>query len=447
MFPSSLLEQIQKQFPHLELDSFVQAQKLSAVTSIRKNGLKITSSFQDEQKVPWCTSAHYVAQRPIFSKDPLWHAGAYYVQEASSMFLQHALQQCVDTSKPLHVLDLCAAPGGKSTLVADVLSHDSLLVCNEVIGTRVNILAENICKWGRANTWVSNSDPKQFANCPHFFDVLLVDAPCSGSGLFRKDAKAIDEWSLANVHLCTERQQRILHDALPALKPGGLLIYMTCSFSEAENEGMLDHLINTNELESIACKVPIEWGITTTQSPQHQVEGYRFFSHLLQGEGFFLACLRKKENVVEHINYVQSTSNYKNYLAEVSPFYHMENKVLLEENENIFAIPASIAHNVAYLQKRIKLVRKGTLLGQIVKGQLLPAHDAAMSIDAVTSNVIPLDEVQALRYVAKVDASLPDNVSKGWNLISYQNIPLGFIKHMGNRYNNYYPVNWRLRNI
>ncbi len=447
MFPASLLEQLQKQFPQLNTDSFVQAQNQAAVTSVRKNKLKVTTAFAQETQVPWCTQANYLQQRPVFSKDPLWHAGAYYVQEASSMFLAHALPQCIDVSQPLHVLDLCAAPGGKSTLVADVLTADSLLICNEVIGTRLNVLAENICKWGRANTWVSNSDPKQFANCPHFFDVLLVDAPCSGSGLFRKDAKAIDEWSPANVHLCAERQQRILHDALPALKPGGILIYMTCSFSEAENEAMLDKLMDTNEFTSIACQVPTDWGITTTHSPQHQAEGYRFFSHLLQGEGFFLACLQKKEAVVQHVLYAQSTSNYKNYLPEVAPFFTMENMLLLEENENIFALPAPIAHNVAYLQKRIKLVRKGTLLGQMVKGQLLPAHDVAMSVHAQQANAIPLDETQALRYLAKVDAALPNDVAKGWNIITYQNIPLGFIKHMGNRYNNYYPVNWRLRNI
>src|SRR5436190_11131836 len=185
-------------------------------------------------RVPWSSSGFYLNERPIFTLDPMFHAGAYYVQEASSMFLEQALKQTVDLSQPVKVLDLCAAPGGKSTLIQSLITTESLLVSNEVIKTRVNILSENITKWGAANVIVTNNDPRDFQRLPGYFDVIVIDAPCSGSGLFRKDPAAISEWSRDNVILCSQRQQRILADIMPALKPGGILIYSTCSYSQEE---------------------------------------------------------------------------------------------------------------------------------------------------------------------------------------------------------------------
>jgi 16S rRNA C967 or C1407 C5-methylase (RsmB/RsmF family) len=190
--------------------------------------------------VPWSSSGYYLSQRPSFTLDPLLHAGAYYVQEASSMFLEQALKQSIDLAQPLLVLDLCAAPGGKSTLLQSIISNESLLVSNEVIQTRVNILKENIIKWGAGNVVVTNNDPSAFSKLHGLFDVLVIDAPCSGSGLFRRDAEAINEWSEDNVQLCSQRQQRILADAWHCLKEDGVLIYSTCSYSAEEDEEILD---------------------------------------------------------------------------------------------------------------------------------------------------------------------------------------------------------------
>ena len=179
-------------------------------------------------------------QRPSFTFDPLFHAGTYYVQEASSMFLEQALKQSVDLSQPLRVLDLCAAPGGKSTLLQSLLNKESLLVSNDVIKSRAAILEENIVKWGAANVVVTNNDPAHFARLENYFDAIVIDAPCSGSGLFRRDPEAINEWSENNVQLCSQRQQRIVADVWPALKQNGILIYSTCSYSAEEDEAILD---------------------------------------------------------------------------------------------------------------------------------------------------------------------------------------------------------------
>ena len=217
------------------------------ITSVRSNPEKIFniqhSIFNAQlEKVLWSSNGYYLFERPSFTLDPLFHAGAYYVQEASSMFLEEVLKQTVDLTRPLRVLDLCAAPGGKSTLIQSVISKDSLLVSNEVIKTRVNILAENIAKWGAPNVIVTNNDPSDFKRLPGYFDVIVVDAPCSGSGLFRKDPNAINEWSENNVALCAQRQQRSLADILPSLKEGGVLIYSTCSYSQSEDEDISNWL-------------------------------------------------------------------------------------------------------------------------------------------------------------------------------------------------------------
>src|SRR6185295_2766131 len=237
------------------------------VTSIRVNPLKMPVASSEwsvgdthdsplTTHVPWSQYGYYLSQRPSFTFDPLFHAGCYYVQEASSMFLEQALKQTVDLSRSLKVLDLAAAPGGKSTHIQSLISKDSLLVSNEVIRSRSNILKDNIIKWGGDNVVVTNNDPKQFGKLENYFDGIVVDAPCSGSGLFRRDEQAIGEWSENNVQLCSQRQQRILADVWPALKKEGVLIYSTCSYSKEEDEEIVGWM--KNNLSAINCQLEVD---------------------------------------------------------------------------------------------------------------------------------------------------------------------------------------------
>lgn len=241
----------------------------------------------DHSQIPWCSTGFYLSLRPSFTFDPLFHAGLYYVQEASSMFLEQPFKQLLDLSQPLKVLDLCAAPGGKSTHVQSLISQESLLVSNEVIKQRSYVLSDNIIKWGCRNVFVTANDPKAFQKLPGYFDVMVVDAPCSGSGLFRKDKEAIEEWSLNNVQLCSQRQQRILADALPALKKDGLLIYSTCSYSVEEDERIMDWLITEMEMENVELQTENWPDIVQTSSPVTNSIGYRFYPDKIKGEGFF----------------------------------------------------------------------------------------------------------------------------------------------------------------
>jgi 16S rRNA C967 or C1407 C5-methylase (RsmB/RsmF family)/NOL1/NOP2/fmu family ribosome biogenesis protein len=441
--PPSLLIELNKREGFNE-QLFLQAHQQSSVTSVRINSKKSTNQFNDSQKIPWAANAFYLQERPFFAHDPLWHAGAYYVQEASSMFLEYAFTKCVDVNTPLKILDLCAAPGGKSTLLADMISEDSLLISNEVIGSRVGVLAENMMKWGRVNTWVTNSDPKQFTALTNFFDVVVVDAPCSGSGLFRKDDNYITEWTEGNVDVCQQRQQRILHDVLPALKPNGILIYMTCSFSQAENEDMIDKILQDSNCVTIDLQVNTDWGIVETKSEKFKGIGYRFYPHVLQGEGFFLACLRKNDDEwrEKDLKYYRWDKTDYSWMAK---FIDMNNKTILKENDLLFAMPTKWMDEYLHIAKHVKVVRKGTLLGKELKKDLIPEHDVAMSIYCQFQNTLQLDAVQAKAYLLKEEFNLPNHCAKGWVLLQYQNTSIGWIKNLGNRYNNYYPNHLKIR--
>jgi len=418
------------------------------VTSIRINPNKISSPdsiFPTPEKIPWTQCGYYLKQRPSFTFDPLFHAGCYYVQEASSMFLEQALQQLVDLSKSVRVLDLCAAPGGKSTHIQSLISSDSLLVSNEIIRSRNNILIDNIKKWGCANVFVSNNDPSAFQKLEGYFDVLVVDAPCSGSGLFRKDEDAIDEWSLNNVELCSQRQQRILAVALPALKQNGILIYSTCSYSKEEDEDIMDWLIEELEMENLQLQVDNNWNIMETHSSKNRANGYRFFPDKLKGEGLFLSCFKK----------TNGSGEFKSRTAKLDKASKKEEDIIkawlkngsneiIRDKGSFFALPGTLIAQYAVLNPVLNLQYKGSGLGQIMKDRLVPEHSLALSM--AVSEEIPFNEIsyeQAIKYLQRQDVNF-DTAGKGWQLVKYKGHHLGWINVLPNRINNYYPKELRI---
>ena len=445
------------------------------ITSIRFNPNKFAyslkaspfgGSLQENERsslegaVPWSSNGFYLSERPSFTLDPLFHAGAYYVQEASSMFLEEVLKQTVDITKPLKVLDLCAAPGGKSTLIQSVISKESLLVSNEVIKTRVNILSENITKWGAANVIVTNNDPTDFKRLQNYFDVIVVDAPCSGSGLFRKDPNAINEWSENNVELCARRQQRILADIMPSLKDGGVLIYSTCSYSQQEDEAIEDWLAEALKVESLKLKLDESWGIVETVSEKSGSFGYRFYPDKVKGEGFFIAAFKKpgiSETIAEVKSHPSTTLRtkvkkktetlsakeieiLKPYLVNTDDFF------FIKQNEEVIAIPKHLENDLAIIQSSLYIKKAGVRLGSIIRNELIPAHDLAVS--NIINPAIPkleVDESTALQYLRKADINI-ESECKGWVLLTHQLLPIGWVKVLANRSNNYYPKDWRILN-
>ena len=453
--PQSFVERTRQLLGDEQYPLFEQALGTEVPVSIRPNRMKCNLPVAGEP-VPWAPSGVYLEKRPTFTFDPLFHAGCYYVQEASSMFVERVLREYVQ--EPVVMLDLCAAPGGKSTLCRSALPEGSLLVANEVMRNRSQILAENLMKWGHPEVVVTNNDPADFTDLTHLFDVILTDVPCSGEGMFRKDQVAVDEWSLENVDICWQRQRRILSDIWPALKPGGLLIYSTCTFNREEDEDNVAWI--ARELGADMLEVPVEeaWGITGNLIGD-SFPVYRFLPHKVKGEGFFLVILRKHAGEVETVEPraekkkkggkdVKGKAPQLSVPKEAKDWLQIPGDYQLTINgTNVQAFPKS--HETVYtlLQQYVKVIHAGITLGEMKGKDLIPHHSLAMST-ALADGAFPKAEVtyeQAIAYLRKESLVLDAGVPRGYVLLTYQNIPLGFMKNIGNRANNLYPQEWRIR--
>ena len=253
------------------------------------------------EEVPWCKEGYYLEGRPQFTFDPLFHAGCYYVQEAASMFITHVLRHTLqfsplagESERGVTMLDMCAAPGGKSTAARSVLPEGSTLVSNEPIPTRAQILLENITKWGWKDCIVTNNYPRDFRKAKAKFDVILCDVPCSGEGMFRRDPATIGEWSMQNVEKCWRLQREIVADAWECLTPGGILIYSTCTFNTKENEENVLWMMEELDAEVLAVPTEPEWQITGSLLEGFEAPVYRFIPGITRSEGLFMAVLKKK---------------------------------------------------------------------------------------------------------------------------------------------------------
>ncbi len=452
MLPQSFISSL-KGLPGFNEQAFIQTHELKeSITSIRINTNKSfkenpSSFFEEATAIPWCEDGYYLKERPLFVLDPLWHAGAYYVQEASSMFLHYALKQIAPNAGSVHVLDLCAAPGGKTTLLANYFKT-GLVVANETIKNRNAILVENTIKWGADNIVVTQNDPSHFKALPQFFDILLIDAPCSGSGLFRKDPEAIEHWSEDAVQHCSIRQSRIIEDSIDCLKEGGYLIYSTCSYSMQEDENILDKISAMQGMVSVDLNIGNDWDIIQSESPVHHCNGYRFYPDKVKGEGFFLAVFKKE---------MDSNSSYYDSSFETTAITKKETEILnthfslpndyyyINHQENIIALAIEFKDAYNSLLKNLYVKKMGMTIGTLKGADLIPAHALAMSTwSHLPFASMEVDEATALQYLRRADLNLPGG--KGWHAIQYKNTRLGWAKLLPNRSNNYYPNEWRILN-
>lgn len=447
--PNELIDRLRKEqdFDH---EAFVDThEKGDRITSIRLNPRKhalLDIALLDP--VPWCSKAYYLGERPVFTLDPLYHAGCYYVQEASSMFLGHIIRTLGLENAAIRALDLCAAPGGKSTLINAYLGDESLLVSNEVIKTRVGILEDNMNRWGMHNVVVTNNDPSSFSRLPGYFDLMVVDAPCSGSGMFRKDPDAIDEWSLANVKLCSDRQKRILAESISTLVTGGYLIYSTCSYSTEENEDILDWIAHEYGFSSVELPLDDSWGIQPTQSSEMSAHGYRFYPHQLQGEGFFVGVMKKTE--------AQETFSRKKAKPEKSAVpkqaladWLLPNAALYAfmHGDDVHIFPKRYEEDLKWLQRVLYIRNAGTNIGKWIGRELLPSHELALSVfvkSDLKSQEVPLSVAQEFLRKDNLDRDIFVDVGNGWCLVRYYGVNLGWVKVLANRVNNYYPKESRI---
>lgn len=430
--------------------------------------IRVNRNKRDEEVtgacVPWSSTGLYLSKRPTFTFDPLFHAGCYYVQEASSMFVEQVLRTYVN--EPVVMLDLCAAPGGKSTHARSVLPEGSLLVANEVMRNRSQVLAENLIKWGDSGVVVTNNDPADFTALTELFDVILTDVPCSGEGMFRKDPVAVDEWSMDNVQICWQRQRRILADVWPALKPGGLLIYSTCTYNKEEDEENVAWMANELGAEILEVPVSPEWKITGNLAGL-DFPVYRFLPHKTKGEGFFLAALRKNHTLCHSESSCACRNNSKERMKKGKQkgekgissqitSVPKEAKDWLRQAEDfrfevrgtkVIAFPKAYASEYALYQQTLKIIHAGITIGELKGKDLIPDHSLAMSV-LLNKDIFPCSELtyeQAIAYLRKEAITLDVSVPHGYVLLTYKEIPLGFAKNIGNRANNLYPQEWRIR--
>ena len=411
-----------------------------AVTSIRLNPAKPCqlSHIPFESRVPWSSHGWYLTERPLFTMDPLLHAGCYYVQEASSMFVEHALRQIV--SSPVTMLDLCAAPGGKSTLAASTLPAGSILVANEIQRSRAQILAENIVKWGCDNTIVTCNTPAQIGASGLQFDIMLTDVPCSGEGMFRKDDTAVLDWTPEAVDMCASRQRDILRDVWTALKPGGHLVYSTCTFNSKEDEDNVEWICNELGAKPVSISCPEGLGISGAYCG-HSIPCFHFLPGSSRGEGFFLAVLRKSAGYASQKKY-SAIKEDKSCREMIDTDYDC---ILEKSGESIIAMPRTIAPEMKAISDRLYCLTCGIEVAFAKGKDYTPSESLALS--GKTSEEFPQVELslqQALDYLHG-DVLRFDNRPKGYLLATYMNQPLGFVKNLGNRANNLYPPQWRIR--
>lgn len=469
--PETFLHTMQELLNEEEFTAFCEALSTHpSPTSLRLNTAKLSPEEAAALRstgspVPWCREGIYLQERPQFTTDPLLHAGTYYVQEAASMFLSHVLR-CHAGDSPVQCLDLCAAPGGKTTAALSALPAGSRMVCNEIDRKRARILSENIQKWGNPDVIVTSNAPADFGRLRHTFDILLTDVPCSGEGMFRKDPKAIDDWSPAKVRDCAALQHEILAAVWPALKPGGLLVYSTCTFNIEENEQMFRYICDELGAEALTVPVEKEWHIHPPLTGT--LPCYRFMPHYTRSEGLFMAVCRKHNDEScrpAHPAADKKKKNSRYAAANISPA--MDNKKAaaiaaswLNGSDNygfetseeglVRAIPAHMADLHRLLSSfPFYLLQSGTEVAVIKGKDLIPAQGLALSTAVATEAFayaeLTLDE--ALSYLRRESFSLPPEMPKGYILVRYRGHPLGFVKNIGNRCNNLYPQEWRIRHL
>ena len=428
-----------------------------ASVSIRINPFKRCSRIEGRE-IPWCRHGHILQDRPVFTLDPSFHAGAYYVQDSSSMFVGHLFREIVGSrpqvaGRKIRVLDLCAAPGGKTTDLAaslrEMYGDDFLLVSNEVMKARVGVLADNVALWGDPNVVVTSDDPKAFASLPGFFDVILADVPCSGEGMFRKDEEAVKQWSEDNVALCQARQKRIVADVWPALAQDGVFIYSTCTFNRKENDENVRWIADELGAEPVTQDkvLPDMPGVLKTDM------GYSLVPGLVEGEGQYCAALVRTSEVS-----VSSFASGSGRRTAPVPKGRKEDfpkviyglfdrKVhLAVKGEKIIAVPEYLKEELSMLEGALHVLASGCAAGMVKGKDFVPDADLALSLmlSSEAYQTVDVDRQTALAFLHRDAVSLPE-AERGYVILRYEGVNIGFVKNIGSRCNNLHPQSRRIR--
>lgn len=447
---AQFIEEIES-YNDCRFDGLIDALSMSPSVSVRANKLKGVEVPIGVKSVKWCDNGWYLPSRQSFTFDPSLHQGLYYVQDASSMIISYIVSQLIgDSKEPICYLDACAAPGGKTTTAIDIIPKGSLVVANEYVSNRANILVENIVKWGYPSIVISRGDTSKYKKLRGVFDIIAADVPCSGEGMFRKDSEAVKQWSPDLVEECVNRQKEIVSNLWNSLRQGGYMIYSTCTFNRRENEEMIDFIINELGAESVKIDIPHECGIQTGVNTTNYC--YRFLPHKVEGEGLFVAVVRKGGSEDIKTQKCIKNSKKKNHVKSAN-ISAVENWICDEYNEyefvidkdNIIAFPSRWNDYISLLKSNLDVIYYGINIATIKGRDIIPLQSLSMSHILNKNSFIQaeVDYSTAISYLRR-EAIMLEDYPKGYILITYKKQPLGFVKNLGNRANNLYPNEWRI---
>lgn len=457
MIPAEFMEEMQALLGPQEAEALRNALKEEPTVAIRLNPAKpcaLPPALSGES-VEWHPFSRRLATRPQFTLMPPFHAGAFYVQDPSSMIVSRIVESLThESDAPIRMLDACAAPGGKSTCALDALPPGSLLVSNEYEPKRAAVLVENVCKWGAPNVIVTQGDTSRLSALRDTFDIILADAPCSGEGMMRKDMTAREQWSRGLVRQCAALQAEILDNLWPALRPGGFLIYSTCTFNLDEDERQAARLMEDYGAESIDPALPDEWGIGRSLLPG--VHALRFMLHITRGEGLFLSVLRKPGDAPAAKKKNKGGGKQKSKPGGKTPdclaswlSAPAEFEFRRTPEGEWTAFPREHAPLLRQIETSARVIHAGIHMATEKGKDIIPAHSLALNT-ALREGAFPrveFSEAQALDYLRKEAVTLPADTPRGYVLATHAGLPLGFLKNLGNRANNLYPAPWRIRHL
>lgn len=451
VLPEGLRAYLEKQLPAETVQALWEGYASVGRTSVRLNPFKPHRLAFEAEPVMWCPQGFVLNERPVFTLDPAWHAGAYYVQEAGSMAVGEAMASLLPRNARL-VLDLCAAPGGKSTHLRAVLPEGCLLVSNEIIRSRVARLQENLERWGHAGHAVTSLDPEYIGqHAEGLFDAIVVDAPCSGEGLFRKDAAAAAEWSEDHVRFCASRQQRILADVWPALKPGGLLFYSTCTLNTEEDEEALRFLQDSFGAELLTLPDSVaRFGLASEQF----TESRRFLPDAHGTEGQFLAALRKPGILEEEVSELSRKDMQKLVAPKAAELGvlrtylpHAESDAVFVHKDEMRYLGSQQRDNALHLLRNLPIVSLGIPVLELTGRLAIPHQGLATLADVdLAAEDAELTQAEALAYLRRDDQRGELDLAPGLYRATWQGLGLGWLKAIqGGRINNLLPTHRRIR--
>ena len=438
--PEAFIDQLRELLPE-EWEALAKAITSSEPSvAVRVNEARGVSVPECTERVPWCEQGFYLGDRPAFTFDTDWHAGRYYVQDASSMFIAHVIRSFIH--EPVCYLDLCAAPGGKTTAAIQALPQGSMTVANEIVSPRARVLADNIIRWGDPRCVVTSNAPAQVGKLTRFFDVIAADVPCSGEGMMRKDDEAVSQWSPGLVEQCAQRQREILAGVWPALRHGGLLIYSTCTYNRQENEDIAEVIVH--ELGATSLEVPVENYWNVHPAIGSDCHCYRFMPHRVNGEGLFMAVFRKNGDMPRELPRIKDKTSKKADETGKDWLACPDEYAIEQQGDLSIAVPLDIRREIVTLRTSLNVLHAGIELATVMGRKVMPHHALAMST-ARAEGAFPVCEVDyptALRYL-RGESIIVDG-PRGHVLIAHEGAVLGFANNLGNRANNLYPKPQRI---